>query len=1039
MTVMFVDIVGSTHFTQILDPEDFRILLRLYQDACDSVIQQYNGYISRYMGDGIVILFGFPDAGDDDGYRAVRAGIEIVKKLTALEIPLSGQNLKISVRIGIATGLVVAGDVIGGANAREQAVVGDTMHLAARLQTHAGVNELLLSETTYRLIRRQIQCESAGTLHPRGFLDELHVYRVAPLSPQYENVSEKIETPLTALIGRDREIKTFDNLRQQVKRSSGKVVLLHGEAGIGKSRLVSEVISGWNTDEHHILKANCSSYLTHSGLHSILTLFKKTLRLKRTDVEADVLRKLEILIGRDKARNDWARQRIIKIFRFQQQMGGASDADSTQVDQPFDAMIELLIAISEDKPLLFVIEDCHWIDPSTAQFLARLVVQAPVARVLVLATARPGFSPEWLQRSHVSQIALDRLSTEDTERLIDSRSVDRPLSDQLRKALVEKSDGVPLFAEELCQFVSESESNQIKTGQNRSDTDLQATIETIPETLRDSLMARLDQLGDAKLVAQIGSVIGRYFSCSMLKAVTEIEDSELRRLVARLIQAELVYQRGIWPNSEYQFKHALIQDIAYDSLVSSMKIECHNRIASVFEKKFSDVVLSAPELIARHHALAGNAEQAADFWNKASELALQRSANLEAVHHARFGLKQIEKMAEGSVRDKIALSLHVNLGASLSGTEGDAVPEVEKAYRRASEILNDLPTSLEQFPLIRGMHAFYLLRGPLDHAIELANQVLQLAESGDIPWQVTEAHRSLGWTHVCYGEFDEGRRLIRQALAVYNKEASREYTRRNTIDPGGVGMINLAWTEWFSGNPDTAVRLTREAIALSREINHPFTLAYSLCMGAAVFQCRREPEKVLELIDEVMPFATDRGYRYWTAWGQSLQGWARVHLDRDAAGLDDISQGLRDYRGTGATLFVPHILSLQAESMQMLDQPEKATAVLERAMRVAKIGKIRFYSAEVQRLMGVMIARVDSVTAAVPYFQKALSITRAQKAESLEMRVLLSIAQSTEPDNIDPSATTTLATKLEQAQEGLELTDYRRARALLADSGLNGG
>ncbi len=1039
MTVMFVDIVGSTHFTQILDPEDFRTLLRLYQDACDSVIKRYNGYISRYMGDGIVILFGYPDAGDDDGFRAVRAGIEIVKELSDLQILLSGQELKISVRIGIATGLVVAGDVIGGANAREQAVVGDTMHLAARLQTHAGVNELLISETTYRLIRRHIQCESAGTLQPRGFLDALHVYRVAPLAPQFADTSRRSDAPTTTLIGRDRELKAIDGLWQNINQRQGQVVLLNGEAGIGKSRLVSEVIAKYQTDEHHVLKANCSFYMTHSVLHSMLVLFQKVLRLSPGDTETDVLTKLETVIGRDVARSQRIRRRVIEIFRFQQQMVVAPDADAAQVDQPFDAFVELLVATAEDKPLLFVIEDCHWIDPSTDQLLARMVEQISPARMLMLATARPGFSPEWMHHDNVTQIALDRLSAEDAERLIDSRALEAPLSDELRKALVDKSDGVPLFIEELIQFVADSESNQIQTTKDTADGALKSTIDKIPETLRDSLMARLDQLGDAKLVAQISSVIGRHFSCTMLKAVSGIEDSDLRRLVGRLIQAELVYQRGIWPDSQYQFKHSLIQDIAYDSLVSSMKVECHNRIATVFEEQFGDVVLAQPELVARHHALAGNAASAANLWNKASELALQRSANLEAVHHARLGLKQIENMDEGEIRDKIALSLYVNLGASLSGTEGDAVPEVEKAYQQASDILNNLPTSVEQFPLIRGMHAFYLLRGPLDHAIELANQVLQLAQASDTPWQVTEAHRSLGWTHFCFGELDQGKRLIRQALAVYNKDASREYTRRNTIDPGGVGMINLAWAEWFGGSPDTAVRLTREAIALSREINHPFTLAYALCMGAAVFQCRREPEKVIEFIDEVMPFATDRGYRYWTAWGQSLHGWARVQLDGDAAGLEDINQGLRDYRATGATLFVPHILSLQAESMQLLDQPEKATSVLERAVRVEQIGKIGFYSAEVQRLLGTMIAQVDTLTAAIPCFQRALSIARAQRADSLELRVLLSIAQSTAPDNIDPNATTMLASKLDQAREGVELTDYRRARALLADSGISGG
>lgn len=1029
MTVMFCDLVGSTRLSRQIDPEDLRIILRTYQDACADIIARYDGHISRYVGDGIFILFGYPHAHDNDAERAARAALDLLERIPSLRPDTSCAPVKLSIRIGIATGLVVAGDVIGERASQEEAIIGETPNLAAGLQGLAEADSVFVSLSTYRLIRHFITCRSLGPRELKGYPEPVPVYEVISPTAAPEVSTESKAQRLVPMIGRDRDMAFLRDLWVQAKEGAGHVVLVQGEPGIGKSRLVEEFKRACESESVNALICRCSPYFTNSALYSVINLLRRVLKISGNDSPETALAKLEAAVGPNIELPTSAHDLAFSLSLSQSTPNGANVVTlQPQRAQPFEAIIAFLLGLSESKPLIFIVEDLHWVDPSTLQLLALLVDQVAMARILVLTTARPEFRAEWLTHGHTSQLTLGRLMPTEAKTLVSALTTDTPLPESVHRALVAKTDGVPLFIEELTRTVIDlGASADAEAAESVLSKDGSVVI---PETLRDSLMARLDRLQDAKPLAQLAAVIGRTFSYKLLKAAVQFDESDLKRRLERLVKAELVYQRGMPPGAIYHFKHSLIQDTAYDSLLTSKRREFHGRIASALENQFPEVGRLQPELMARHHTLSGQTAEAVAYWNLASERALQQSANLEARHHAKQGLHYVKELPEGRHRDELSLSLYIHLSTAISGTKGDAVPELEDIYQKAATILNRLEDASLAFSLTREMHAFYLVRGPLMRAVELGHRMLKLAENSSDPQKRTDSRRCLGWAYICHGKLEKGQTLIRKALSLYDVGDSREHTRHNTIDPGGVGMINLAWSEWLAGKSDTAARLTHDAVALSRTIDHPYTLAYSLCMGAAVFQCRREPEAVLSLVDEAISVAKKRGYRYWNAWGTCLQGWANAQLGRPESGIQALEAGLNIYRATGATLFVPHIHCMTAESQYSVGNFAEARRHLQMAEDIESNNQIYFYSAETQRLFAMVEKELGETESSVTHFKKAWDLAKTQKAKSFELRVALSIVQNPFSNMIMPDAKETLAAILNNIHEGQDDMDQKIARGL---------
>lgn len=1022
MTVMFCDLRDSTRLSEELDPEDLRMVLRLYQDSCTALIEKYAGYVSRYMGDGILALFGYPSAHEDDAYHAIRASLDIVDEITSLVIDVSGVKLQLAVRVGIATGVVVSGDVIGKQESSEQSIVGKTPNLAARLQSVADTNSILVNETTYRLVRNRIDFEFLGPMELKGISDPANTYRVHELLETSNSPMDNLDLPTTPMVNRENELGHLIQQWGSAKQGSGKVVLIQGEAGIGKSRLIQEIKTSIDWKAHHILELRCSSHLTNSALHPVFELFRENLETGLPELAKRISEKDEQQASR-------LRDLVSTVSSAENISSGSVTPGTNPTELPFDAVIQLLVLVSEDKPLLLILEDFHWADPSTVRVINLLVDQVPLERILVVISSRPETRPEWLTRSHATQLTLDRLNPLDAEAMFFAHVCNSTMARSLCRIVVEKSDGVPLFLEELTKSILSDQALKLRNEKDESAYNLDDL--KIPETLRDSLMARLDQLGEAKTIAQLGSAIGRDFAYDLLKEVTSFSDTKLATLLSRLVSSELVLQRGVGSNRKYHFKHSLIQDTAYESLVRSKRTEFHKKIASALQRLSPEIGRSQPELMARHYALSGQKAEAVNHWDLAAERALQQSANLEAMYHASEGLRHVTDLEDEQRRDELLLSLYIHLSTAISGTRGDAVPEVEDIHQKAATLLNRSGNTSLALSLTREMHAYYIIRGPLQRAIELGHQMLELAEEIGDPKSLTESWRCLGWTYICHGEQEKGQALVRKSLSHYDIENTRDHTSHDTIDPGGVGMVNLAWSEWLAGNSDTAAKLARDAISQSREINHPYTLAYANCMGAAVFQCRREAETALSMANEAISIGQERDYRYWIAWGTCLQGWAKAQLGSPELGIQALAEGLKEYRDTGSTLFVPHILCMTAETQCLMGNHAEARRNLELAAEIESDNQIYFYAAETQRLLAIVESELGEIESCIAHFQKALDLANAQEAGSFELRTALSIMQSPLADSIVPDAKKTLASALNNIREGQTGADHQTARDLL--------
>ena len=1022
MTVMFCDLRDSTRLSEQLDPEDLRPVLRKYQKTCTDIVENYDAFVSRYEGDGILVYFGYPAAHEDDAFRAVRAGLEIVSEVTALAIDVAGESLQLAVRIGIATGVVVSGEVIGKEASSQQTTVGKTPNLAARLQSLADTNNIIVNETTYRLAKNSVAFEFLGPMELKGISEPTDVYRALDLLDPAQAPADIINPAQSSMV--DRETEQMHLLKQwnYAKDSEGRVVLVQGEAGIGKSRLIQEIKSSIDQESRNVLELRCSAYLTNSALHPVFELF-------RENVETGLPELAKRISAKDEKRANRLRSLVATISSAENVSSGSAVPGKSPTELPFEAIIQMLLIVSEDKPLFLIVEDFHWADPSTVKMINLLVDQIRFEKVLVVVSSRPETRPQWLTRSHASQLTLDRLNPEDAETMFFAHARNSELARSLCQIVVAKSDGVPLFLEELTKSILSGQAIRLRGDKGDSVLDLENL--DIPETLRDSLMARLDQLGEAKVIAQLGSAIGRDFAYDLLKEVSNLDDDKLVQLLSRLVSSELVFQRGVGPNRRYHFKHSLIQDTAYESLLRSKRAEFHQRIASALEKLFPDIGHSQPELMARHYALSGQKAKAVDHWNLAAERALQQSANLEAIHHASEGIRHVADLDDEQRRDELLLSLYIHLSTAISGTKGDAVPEVEDIHQKAATLLNRSENPSLAFSLTREMHAYYIIRGTLQRALELGHKMLELAQEIGDPKIMTESWRCLGWNYICHGELEKGQALIRKSLSHYDIENSRDHTRHDTIDPGSVGMINLAWSEWIAGNSDTAANLARDAIAQSREIEHPYTLAYALCMGAAVFQCRREAEAVLSMVDEAIAIAEERDYRYWIAWGKCMQGWAKAQLGNPEIGIQALAEGLKEYRDTGSTLFVPHILCMTAESQCLMGNHAEARRNLELAAEIESDNQIYFYAAETQRLLATVESELGETESCIAHFQKALDLAKAQEAGSFELRVALSIMQNPLADAIVPDARQTLASALDNLREGQTDADHQTARDLV--------
>jgi class 3 adenylate cyclase/predicted ATPase len=1037
LTVLFCDLADSTRLARQLDPEDLREVIRTYQATCVAVLQRFGGHVAQYLGDGLLVYFGYPQAHEDDAQRAVRTGLGILEAMGMLPTRLlRDTSVHLAVRIGIHTGMVVVGEM-GSGGRHEHLALGDTPNLAARLQGLAAPNTVVISAATARLVHGYFTCHDLGTHTLKGLETPVRVSQVLGESAAQSRLDVAGATGLTPLVGREAEVTLLRERWAQSTEGLGQVVVLSGEAGIGKSRLV-HVLTEQVVEAHTPRpRLRCSPYHTNSVLYPVIEHIQRLLYWHRAETPDARLATLEQAL--QTARLPLAE--VVPLVAALLSLPVPAHyppltlSPQRQKQQTLVALVAWLLAEAAQQPVLSIWEDLHWADPSTLELLALLLDQVPTARLLLVLTARPEFRPPWAPRSYVTPLTLTRLLRPQVEDLVLRMTGGKPLPVEVLRQIVEKTDGIPLFVEELVKtilelgLVREEAERYVLTGP--------LPPLAIPTTLQDALMARLDRLAPVKAVAQLGAVLGREFSYALLRAVAPLEEATLQHSLAQLVAAELLYQRGMPPQATYLFKHALVQDAAYHSLLRSTRQQHHQRIAQVLEAQFPEISETQPEILAHHYTEAGLTEQAIPYWQRAGQQALQRSANLEAVQHLTMGLTLLATLPDTSARVQHELDLQIALGPALIATKGPAAPEVEQTYARTRALCQQVGETPQLFSTLWGLCRFYRARGALPTARELGEQLYRLAQREAVPTPRLEAHDALGSTLFHLGEYAAAQTHLEQGIALTDPTVQRALALRHDVAPGVTCLAYVANILWCLGFPAQAVRWDQEALALAQTLAHPYSLVFAQYWAALLHHRRREAPAVQAQAEALVTLATAQVFPLWVGLGTCWHGWALAMQGQCEAGMAQMRQGLAVVLAAGYMLARPLCLVLLAEAAGHIGQVEEGLRLLTEALAAFETSGRGDLLAETYRLQGELLLRQATPDAAQAEvcFQQALGIARRQQAKSWELRAAVSLSRLWQQQGKRDTARQLLAPIYGWFTEGFDTADLQEAEALLEELG----
>jgi class 3 adenylate cyclase/tetratricopeptide (TPR) repeat protein len=904
LTVLFCDLVGSTELSGTIDPEAMRDVITQYQNAVAGETLRFDGHVAKFMGDGVLAYFGWPRAHEDDAERAVRAGLALARAVAGLEA--SGRPL--AARIGVATGLVVVGDLIGEGAAQEEAVVGETPNLAARLQTLAGPGSVVISQSTRRLVGGLFELSDLGPTRLKGFAEPLAAFRVAGESHAEGRFEALRGEHLTALVGREHELAMLLERWAWAKDGDGQVVLIAGEPGIGKSRLLRALREALAGEPHVALSHFCSPYHTNSALHPVIAQLERAAGFAADDAAADKLAKLEALplvaalvgVGSD------SRYPTLNL------------SPPRQKQRTLEVLIAQLAGLARDRPVLELYEDLHWADPSTLELLDLLVERVRALPVLVVLTCRPEFSPPWRGQDHVTALTMNRLGRRQGATLVERVTDGKPLPAEVLDQILARTDGVPLFVEELTKTVLES--GLLRGAGDHYELAGPLASFAIPTTLRDSLMARLDRLGPVKEIAQIGAAIGREFPYALLAAVADRAHDALGAALDRLVSSELIFRRGTAPDAIYSFKHVLVQDAAYQSLLKRRRQELHARIGNVLEELFPDTRDQVPEVLAHHHSEAGLVESAMDLWLVAGRSAIKRSAFKEAVEHLSKGLALLAQAKSGTDELERELQLRTTLGPALIAVRGFAAAEVGQTYARARELCAMLGEQPQQFPALWGSWVFHTVRAQLPEANDIGYELLRLAQSTGDEELTLQAHHALETSLFWCGRLPNALEHMQLGLAIYDPDRHRSHAASfGGHDPGVCCLAFKALALWLSGYADQAKSASEQAVSLARQLRQPASLGHAQQLSCRLQVLQRDVTALLANLEDLVDLAHRHGFPHPLAVARMAHGWA-LGIEQDVeAGIASFEEGVRIYEGSGAALARSMQLAMLAEVLGRAD------------------------------------------------------------------------------------------------------------------------
>jgi class 3 adenylate cyclase/predicted ATPase len=1030
LTVMFCDLVGSTALATKLDPEDLRDIIAKYRDSVAAVVRKYGGTISRYIGDGMLILFGHPSAHEDDAERSVRAALEIA---ATRHVPGGPPEFELRVRIGLATGLVIVGDLIGSEAAETQAVLGETPNLAARLQTLAEPDGVVIAEDTRRLIGGLFDYANLGAVALKGFAAPVQAWRVLHEGTAESRFEALHPSMLAPLVGREGELARLERSWDLAKAGSGQVMLLVGEAGIGKSRLVAALQERIEREPHTFLRYFCSPHHQESALYPFTAQLQRAAGFDREDAPNVKLNKLRLLLSPALPSDEDVAilAELLSIPSGDLYLPVAATPQQKK-ERSFAALVRQLEILAEKHPVMVVFEDMQWIDPSSRELLDRTVDRVASLPVLVLITYRPELQLVWSGKPHVSLLVMNRLDQKAGTTLIRSVAGSRTLPTEIVNEIAERTDGVPLFVEELTKAVLETSPEGIP----RAISFAPLPGLAVPATLHASLMARLDRIGPiAKEVAQVGAAIGREFSYDLLAAVVQRCDNELQAALDRLINAELMFGRGEPPDANFLFKHALIQDAAYGTLLRSQRRELHARIVGALEERLYKGIQERPEILAHHCTHADLIEKAVSYWQEAGERSKARSAMTEAIAQMRKALDLLSHLPDTAGRQGTETDLQLALGGALIAAKGHAAEETGKAYaraRRLCELLNDRPNLLKT---LWGQFVHYHVRGETDRSHRIAEELLDLAGRQNDAAILVAGHRAVGDSCLHRGQLALARLHLERGLALYDPSQQRSLTAL-FAENARVAMLSfLSLTYSLLGFPDQALVQSREAVSEARGSSHPISLAFALSVACRLHFVLDDAGMVAQLAEELVALTSEQRFAFFLAMGTAYRGWTLAEAGDAEAGVDLLRRGIEGFQASGAAWTLPFYLAQLAAAEAKRARFETGLGQLSDALVLTQKLGVRWFEAELYRRRGelMLTARPDAEAEAETEFRHSIAIARQQEAKLWEVRSAVTLARLWRRQGKGDEARDLLAPVYDWFDEGFDVRDLKDSKALLEE------
>ncbi|MGE3535921.1 MAG: AAA family ATPase [Candidatus Tectimicrobiota bacterium] len=1032
VTVLACALIDAPGLAEQRDPEDWYDIVQAWQETCTGVSALLQGHIVPQVGEALLIYFGYPQAHEDDARRAVRAGLDLLAALELLRTRFSHlPGPELMVRIGIHTGPIIIGRL--GATLRPaQLATGTTPQLAMRLQAMARSNTLLISHATERLVRGYVACQESDQQIAWSTDTSLPLWQVRGLTTAQSRLDSVRPAGLTPLLGREAEMRLLQERWQRAQEGEGQVVLLSGEAGIGKSRLADTLWTQLDATGCTQILLHCSPYHTHSALFPLLAHLRQLAHLSPTDTPATQLDKLAQTVCSYGLPPHQVLPLLAPLLAvpLDQRYPPRSLPPEQHKQQTYEALVAWLHAEARRQPLFVLCEDVHWADPSTLELLSLWLSQVPTLQAFTLLLFRPEFRPPWTAHPHCVYLTLPRLTPTQVEQMLTMLTRDRPLPADMCAQVMARSDGVPLFVEEFVKMLQESSLPQTSTAPNeRTALDLPLTI---PASLQDALMARLDRLGSARALAQLGAAWGREFTYAQMQHLAELEEATLAQHLTQLVEAEILHQRGFPPQARYRFKHALIQETAYQSLLRSTRQAYHGHIAQVLVTHFPETTATQPELLAHHYTEAGLVEQAMTCWQHAGARASRHSAHIEAVSHYRKAGALLTTLPETPARQRQALDLLLALGPALSVIKGYARPEVEQIYKRAYDLCGELGDTAQLFPTLWGLLRFYMGQGLLAQAREIAEQLVRQAEQSLTPHRL-EAYDALVAVLSFLGEGAAALPYLERALALIDPSVEQTLAEHQGLAPGVRCLAVAANILSFLGFPTQAVQRGQEALALAQAVEHPYSTAAAQNWLLYVYRRHHQVQEVLVRAEHLVTLASTQGFPLYVGLGTCWRGWAHALLGRGHDSLMELHQGMAMVLAAGQSMARPLCLVLLAEAAGHLGQAKDGLALLNEALAALESSGRGDLLAEVYWLQGSLYLAQDIPQAAraEACWQQALAIARRQQARTLELQAARSLSQLWDTQGKRDLARQLLTEIYAWFTEGFETTALQEARALL--------